>query len=186
MPDPVEFFPLSGGTTVTVGGVEVGGTEEIERVGGQHLPDHTTEVGYEYTTRVGANAVTARISGWVNDAEFGALAALENRRQPFPVNAPNLSLPSCGLEKFTDTMQGGSPGAHHVRIDVKEVQRATTGRTTIHAVGPQTGTKTAEAGGAEGGGGTGTGPVLVQTTSQRNKNRQQTTVSAPGPLTIRQ
>lgn len=165
MPDPVEFIPLGGSSSVSIGGVQVRGYEESERTGAQHAPKHKTESGYEFTTRVGAQAVEVKVTGWVNSSEFAALAQLENRREPIPAMGPNFSLPTATIDRFVDNMPGSAPGAHHVTIDVREVQQASTGTTTLKAVGP-TGTKTAEGGGAEGGGGTGGGPSLVQTTGK--------------------
>lgn len=163
MSDPVEFVPIGDGTSVSVGGISIRGYESVSRTGGQQAPTAKTEPGYEFTSRVGAKAIEAEITGWVGADDAADLARLERRREAITANAPSFSLAACVVDKFEDEMPGDYPGAHEITLSIREIQQASTGTTTIQTTG-SAGTKTPEPGfGGLGGGGS--GPSIVHTST---------------------
>ena len=152
MPDPVDEVSLTGGPSWTVGGVQIFGVTSSDRKGGIRAPQYSTEQGYEYDTRINAKAVEVTLDGWVNAPEVSSLAALEQRREPISATGPNFSLPTCAVVDWNDEMPANYPGAHKISVEIREVQQASTGTTTLRQTTPD---RTAEPGPDDGGGGDG-------------------------------
>jgi len=132
--EPVEFVPLAGGSSITIGGASLRGTTEAEQSGGVNAPTKRTEEGYDYTTRVNREARKASFSGWVLGAELAGLRSLRDKKEPFAVAAGHVVMQRAVLDDLTSTApKDAKGGAYEVEVDVREVFQAQAGTSNIKA-----------------------------------------------------
>ena len=132
--EPVEFVPLVGGSSITIGGASLQGTTQAEQSGGVNAPTKRTEEGYDYTTRVNREARTASFSGWVTDKQLAELRSLRDEKEPFAVAAGHVVIQRAVLDNLTTTApKDVKGGAYEVEVDVREVFQAQAGTSNIKA-----------------------------------------------------
>lgn len=134
------------GVPLVIGGIDVPGTYKESGGAGEQAPEHKVEEGYDFTTRVGPEPVTATFA---IKCDAGTLAQLErlrlDRSEPFPVTVGTTQLTACVFD--TDGLQhtetGDTWGALDVTVTVREIQQAASGSATVR-VDASTGTKTSD------------------------------------------
>lgn len=130
----VEFVPIAGGPTVTVGGSQLPGTVEVEQTGGVNAPTKRTEEGYDYTTRVNRAAREATITGWVNADTLTGLKRLRSEKEPFAVVAGVVVLQRATLDDLTERQSGEyKSGVVEVEISIREAFQAQAGTSNVRA-----------------------------------------------------
>ena len=131
---PVEFVPLTGGSSITIGGASLRGTTEAEQSGGVNAPTKRTEEGYDYTTRVNREARKASFNGWVLGGELAELRSLRDEKEPFAVAAGHVVMQRAVLDNLTTTApKDVKGGAYEVEVDVREVFQAQAGTSEVVA-----------------------------------------------------
>ena len=132
--ESVEFVPITGGPTVTIGGAILPGTVQIEQSGGVNAPTKRTEEGYDYTTRVNREARKATISGWVNADVLSGLKRLRSEKEPVAVVAGVVVLQRATLDDLTEKQSGETKsGAVEVQVDIREAFQAQSGTSNVRA-----------------------------------------------------
>ena len=132
--EPVEFVPLTGGSSIKIGGASLQGTTEAEQSGGVNAPTKRTEEGYDYTTRVNREARTASFSGWVTRTQLLGLRSLRDEKEPFAVAAGHVVIRRAVLDDLTTTApKDVKGGAYEVQVDVREVFQAQAGTSKMKA-----------------------------------------------------
>ena len=134
MPPSVEFVPISGASSIIIGGAQLPGTVELDETGGVNAPTKRTEEGYDYTTRVNREAREATITGWANSGEIAGLKRLRAEKEPFAVSAGIVLLQRAVLEDLRTTRpQDTKSGAVKVEVTVREAFQAQSGTSNVVA-----------------------------------------------------